>query len=381
MGTIMNTASKKSVLVCGASIAGLTTAYWLKRIGYQVTVVEMAGSPREGGAAVDLGGRTIEVIKRMGIYDPLKARALTLERIEFKNAEDITENAITVDDGRESPVDDQIEIERTQLMQVLMSQLANEVAFKFGDSITALDESPNDINVTFRQGGSQRFELVIGCDGVHSGVRKLWFGAENEYKRFLGAYFSLSIVDKLLITPNTMQFYNVPGKVCMLNTYRGKTDIVFCFLSDEEISYDYRDTDQQKKTILAQFARQGWRTAELLAEISDSGNFYFDQLCQIKMPSWSKGRVALVGDAAYAPSPGAGMGGSLAMDGAAALADALLRHEGDYQAAFADYHQHLHPYIDEVQAQAELNIRGNFIPRTQEAIRQRNQGGQFQQNT
>ena len=61
----------------------------------------------------------------------------------------------------------------------------------------------------------------------------------------------------------------------------------------------------------------------MLREMAGSNNFYFDKLCQIKMPSWTKGRVALVGDAGYCASPAAGKGGSSAIDGAAALADAV----------------------------------------------------------
>ena len=117
--------------------------------------------------------------------------------------------------------------------------------------------------------------------------------------------------------------YNVPDKAIMVNAYNNKTDVIFCFNSEKEIPYDYRDFDQQRNIILEQFAGQSWRTAELLDEVEHSGNFYFDKFCQVKMPSWTKGRVALVGDAGYCASPAAGMGGSLAMSGAAAISRCL----------------------------------------------------------
>jgi 2-polyprenyl-6-methoxyphenol hydroxylase-like FAD-dependent oxidoreductase len=164
----------------------------------------------------------------------------------------------------------------------------------------------------------------------------------------------------------------VPDKAIMLNAYNNKTDIIFCFNSDEEIPYDYRDEAQQRKIILEAFAGQSWRTAELLEEVQQSKSFYFDKFCQIKMPSWTKGRVALVGDAGYCASPAAGMGASLSVSGAGALADALLKHQGNFELAFHDYNQNLRPFIEEVQAIAELNVRENFIPRTEEAIRKRN---------
>ncbi|GAB3772955.1 FAD-dependent monooxygenase [Spirosoma horti] len=364
--------SLRKVLVSGASIAGLSTAYWMNKLGYKVTVVEMASELRKGGTAVDLRGNTIDLIKRMGIFDQLKPDRLSLELIEFKNADDDTEGSILLkDEGVQSP-GDEIEIERDKLVGILFNSIKNDVEFIFNNSITALDETKDSMHVTFKNGTQRAFDLVFGCDGTHSGVRKIWFDQNIDYSYFLGAYFSISIVNKLLIKQNTMQFYNVPSKAYMLNAYKNKTDIIFCFLSEKQIPYDYRDIEQQRNIILKQFSGQGWRTTELLEEIEKSENFYFDKFCQIKMPSWTKGRVALVGDAAYCASPAAGMGGSLAMEGAAALADALEKHNGNFSLAFTDYNKTLRPFIDDVQAEAELNVRENFIPRTEEAIRKRN---------
>jgi len=154
----------------------------------------------------------------------------------------------------------------------------------------------------------------------------------------------------------------------MLNAYNNKTDIILIFVSEKEIPYDYRDEAQQRKIILEQFAGQSWRVAELLEEVKDSKTFYFDKLCQIRMPSWTKGRVALVGDAAYCASPAAGMGGSLAMDGAAALTDALQKHNGNYELAFQDYNKKLRPFIEGVQADA-ISFALEMVPRTEEAVR------------
>ncbi|MDN5286632.1 MAG: FAD-binding monooxygenase [Mucilaginibacter sp.] len=371
MGSIQG----KKVLVSGASMAGLSTALWMNKLGYNVTVVEMANEPRTVGGAVDIKGPTVAVVRRMGIYEQLKSNALSLELIEFKNAEDETENSILVIDEKEENSTDEIEIERDKFVRILLDALNNEVEFIFNDSITALNETKDTIQVTFKSGPVRDFDLVIGCDGIHSVVRKIWFGHETEYSHFLGAYSSIIILNKVLIKQNTMQMYNVPNKAIMLNAYNNKTDIIFCFNSEKEITYDYRDIAQQRKIILEKFTGQSWRAAELLEELQHSKNFYFDKFCQIKMPSWTKGRVALVGDAAYCASPAAGMGASLAVSGAGALADALQKHNGDFKLAFQDYNNNLRPFIEEVQAQAELDLKENFIPRTEEAISKRNTTG------
>jgi 2-polyprenyl-6-methoxyphenol hydroxylase-like FAD-dependent oxidoreductase len=365
---------EKTVLISGASIAGLSAAYWMNKLGYQVTVVEIAKKLRVGGTAVDIKGKAVDVARSMGIFEELKSNALSLESIAFKNADDETVNAISLKNQGEHQ-SEEIEIERIELLRILFDAIKNDVEFLFGNSITAMNETKDDITVTFKSGLDRTFDLVLACDGSHSGVRKLWFGEEKEYNHFLKAYFSVSIVNKLLIEQNTMQFYNIPGKAIMLNAYKEKTDVVFSFLSEEEIPYDYRDTVQQRAIISDQFAGQGWRTAALLKEVEASKNFYFDKFCQIKMPSWTKGRVALVGDAAYCASPAAGMGGSLAMEGAAGLASALEKHSGNHELAFRDYNLNLRAFIEEVQAEAEFNVTENFIPRTEEAIQKRNKAG------
>ncbi|HEY8898542.1 MAG TPA: FAD-dependent monooxygenase [Niastella sp.] len=370
----MVTVKDKKVLVSGASMAGLSTAWWMNRSGYKVTVVEIADQPRTAGAAVDIKGPASEAARRMGIFEELQANRLHLEKIEFKNADDITENSVllTPNSGIAIPPDNDIEIERDKFVSILYDKLKNDVEFIFNNSITGLNETKDNIEVTFKDGSHRTYELVLGCDGIHSGVRKIWFGKETEYSYFLNAYFSTIIVNKLLVKEKTMHMYNEPNKSIMLNAYNNKTDIIFCFNTEEEIAYNFRDKEQQKKIILAQFEQVGWRTAGLLEEVKNSPGFYFDKFCQIKMPSWTKGRVALVGDAGYCASPAAGMGATLAVHGATILADALQKHNGDFESAFQDYNQNLRPFIDQVQATAEMNLRENFILRTEEAIQKRN---------
>jgi 2-polyprenyl-6-methoxyphenol hydroxylase-like FAD-dependent oxidoreductase len=371
----MESLKDKKVLVSGASMAGLSTAYWMNKLGYQVTVVEMANEPRTAGGAVDLKGATVDVVKRMGIYEQLKAYRLNVERVEFKNADDVTENAKVLNNREEEHLVDEIEIERDKFVRIVLEALKNDVEFIFNNSITALKETNDQVQVTFKTGPQRAFALVLGCDGIHSGVRKICFGHETEYSHFMGAYFSITIINKLLVKQKVMQAYNVPDKAIMLNAYNNKTDIIFCFNSEKEIPYEYRDIAQQRAIILETFAGESWRTTELLEEIRQANNFYFDKFCQIKMPSWTKGRVALVGDAGYCASPAAGMGASLSVSGAAALADALQEHNGNFKLAFQDYNKNLRPFIEEVQAAAELNLREGFIPRTEEAIRKRNKEG------
>ena len=370
-------ATGKAALVSGASIAGLVTAYWLGQAGYRVTVVEQAPALRLAGAAVNLQGAALDVARRMGILAQLQANCLQPAQWEFKNAADETVGSLDFGSGEmPQPADlqtpQEIEIEREQLLPILLAAIEQDVTFRFGNRLAALHETPAALRATFADGTQRPFDLVVGCDGLYSGVRSLWFGPEANYSHFLQHYFSLTIVPKSLVEPNTAQLYNVPGKVIMLNAYQQKTDIVFCFAAEAEIPYDYRDTVQQQALTAHAFAGQGWRTPELLAEVAQAPAAYFDKFCQIKMPSWTKGRVALVGDAGYCASPAAGMGGSLAMIGGAAVAEALAAHGGDVAAAFAAYNQQLRPLVEEVQANALVMLRDYLVPGTEAAIQRRN---------
>gem|GEM_PF-3822145 len=178
-------------------------------------------------------------------------------QLEFRNADDGEENlpqlpaeaaSLPEADAEEAAIEE-IEIERDRLVTILLGALQNKVDFLFNNRITALSETADAVRVTFKEGPPRTFDLVFGCDGLHSGVRQLWFGPESEYACFLERYASLTIVNHLLLAPNTAQLYNTPGKGVLLNAYNGKTDIIFWFYSDHELPYDYRDTAQQRAIV------------------------------------------------------------------------------------------------------------------------------------
>lgn len=360
----------KTVLVSGASFAGLTTAYWLNKMGYKVTVVEIGNHLKMGGTPVDIKDQTIDIVKRMGLFEQIKANRIGVKKWEFKNADNVTEHSISI----EQLPEDEFEIERDTLLNMFFDSIKNDVAFIFNNSITALNETKENIAVTFKDGSQKSYNLVLGCDGIHSVVRKIWFGNESEYAHFLGQYFSIAITNKSLIEESVLQLYAEPNKGFMLNAYNGKTDVVFTFRPEKEIPYDFRNQAQQKEIVWKQMQGMSWRTSELQNELLNAPNFFFDKFCQIKMPSWTKGRVALVGDAGYCASPAAGMGGSLAIIGATALAETFEKHNGNFELAFEAYNKDLRPFIEEVQT-AAVEMLDKLLPRTEEEIRLRNQNG------
>ncbi len=360
------------VLISGASFAGLATAWWMNRLGYAVTVVEMASDLRRGGTPVNIREGVIEVVRRMGLLDSIKSQSLPPRPVLFLDGEGLPLHQQHGEQAGEEP-EEEYEIERDALLGLLFNEVKGRAEFVFADSILTVEESGDRVDVTFVSGRKQSFSLLFGCDGTHSTVRRLCFGEEASFLVFLKNYFSLTIVPKLLIEENTSEMFSVPGRTVMLNTYNGKTDIAFCFSSADEIPYDRKKQDEQKRMIRKYFEGGKWRIAELLDEMSSSENFYFDKLCQIHMNSWTKGRIALVGDAGYCPSPAAGMGGSVAILGAAALGDAFEKHPDDLAAAFQEYNESFSPVIEGIQAQAVEFGLEMFMPSSEEALQKRNE--------
>jgi 2-polyprenyl-6-methoxyphenol hydroxylase-like FAD-dependent oxidoreductase len=359
-----------SVLVSGASFAGLTTAWWMNNLGYSVTVVEIARGVRRGGTPVNIRDGVIDVVKRMNLLERIISASLPPRPVTFLDAHGVPLSPAP-GHAEEEP-EEEYEIERDVLLDMLFHEVKDNVEVLFADSIAELEESAEAIAVTFASGRKQSFSLVLGCDGTHSALRRLCFGEECSFLVFLQNYFSLTIVNKLLIEENTSQMFSIPGRTVMLNAYNGKTDIAFCFSSEKEIAYDRRNQAEHKRMICEQFEELGWRTRELLNEMNHCDDFYFDKLCQIRMQPWTKGRVALVGDAAYCPSPAAGMGGSVAILGSAALADAFQKHPGDFRTAFQEYDESFRPIAEGIQAHAVAFGLEMFMPSSEEAIQRRN---------
>jgi len=341
----------------------------MNKLGYSVTVVEIAKGVRKGGTPVNIRDGVIDVVKRMNLLERIIAASLPPRPMTFLDAHG---SPLPLALSQVEEEEEEYEIERDVLLDMLFGEVKEHVEFLFADSISGLEDSAEEVAVTFASGKQRSFSLVLGCDGTHSAVRRICFGEESSFLVFLQCYFSLTIVNKLLIEEDTSQMLNVAGKTVMLNAYNGKTDIAFCFFSEKEIDYDRRKQAEQKRMIREQFEGEDWRTRELLDEMSRCDDFYFDKLCQTRMESWTKGRVALVGDAGYCPSPAAGMGGSMAILGAAALADALQRHPDDLRAAFQEYDESFRPIVEQIQAQAVEFGLAMFLPRSEEAIQGRN---------
>jgi len=329
-----------TVLISGSGIAGPALAYWLRRHGFTPTVVERAAAPRTGGYKIDLRGAAVEVAERMGILDTIRANEADMQTMSFVDATGrrVAELPADLFMGRGT---DDVEIMRGKLAQILVDATA-DVEYIHGDAITALVEHADGVDVTFEHAPARTFDLVVGADGLHSRVRALAFGAEEQFVHDLGHGVAIYRVPNHLGLDREELLYSTVGRTVSAYSEAGSTDAaaMFLFPTPEGLPADRRG-------FLAEtFAGSGWETDRLLAGASDAPDFYADAVCQIRMDGWSRGRVALVGDAAYCPSLASGQGSSLALVGAYVLAGELAAAGGDHASAFAAYEQRMRAFVE-----------------------------------
>ncbi|MEU0844210.1 FAD-dependent monooxygenase [Streptomyces sp. NPDC005962] len=365
--------SRRSVLISGASIAGPALAFWLNRYGFAVTVVEKASALRGGGYPIDVRGTALDVVRRMGILPRLRDAHIDLRRLTFLDG----------DGGKVASVDPHaltggvagrdLEVRRGDLASALHAAVRDDVEFLFDDSIDTLDQtSGHGVDVTFRGGGTRTFDMVVGADGLHSRTREFLFGPEEQFHRYLGYCFAGFTMRNTFGLSHELMMWNTPGRAAALYAV-GDNDDVHAFLNfarPEPPFGAFRNPDAQRDLVAEVFADAGWEVPGMLAALRDADDLFFDGVSQIRMPRWSSGRVALVGDAAYAPSFLTGQGSSLALVGAYMLAGSLA--DRDHAAGFAAYEDHTREFVTLNQDQVGEGD-ATLFPTTARALEWRNE--------
>ncbi|XWW46151.1 FAD-dependent monooxygenase [Fibrella sp. USSR17] len=336
----------KKVLISGASIAGPTLAFWLAKYGFEVTVIERSNFLRLGGQNIDVNGPAQRIAQKMGIEAAIRAANTGEVGLQFIGQH----NQVAAAFPKESSMSgtQELEILRGDLVSILYKATKETVTYRFGDSITGLEQHPEDVAVTFSSGKTERFQFVVAADGVRSSTRRLVFGEEPLFN-YLGLYTAYLTIPRKESDNNWWRWYTaVDRRIVMLrpdNQGTIRASVAFMELGE---AYEKLSPAEQKNVLKTKLAGAGWEADRISNAIDDTQDVYFDKIGQIKAPRWSVGRVAMIGDAAYCPTPLTGKGTTLAMVGAYLLAGELASHER-HQDAFVAYEKRMRPYVEAVQ--------------------------------
>lgn len=333
------------ILVIGAGIAGPAVCYWLKRFSFSPVLIEKSPDIRKGGHALDVRGVAIDLVKRMGIYEKICNRCTS---VEFGRYVDAQGNILHEEKGerfcfREG---EDVEIVRGDLIEILMNAIQGVPCY-FNQLIDRIKQNDGDVEVQFKDGRTEHYDLVIGADGLHSTTRRMVFD-KDEYKLTnLGAYFSVFSIPNYLKLNHTEVQCEANQKLLSITSDKNPkiAEVAFMFRVQNVLN-NIRAESEQQRFLRDTFQNFGWETAKILELMSSSDNFYFDSVTQVEMKSWTKGRVALLGDAGYSASPISGQGNNLALVGAYILAGELKQAGNNYHRAFNRYNELLHPFIE-----------------------------------
>lgn len=363
------------VLISGAGIAGPTLAYWLARYGLQPTLLESAPRLRTGGYVIDFWGAGFDVADRMGLLPEINRKGYLVREVIVVNRNSKRVAGFPAAAFSRMTLGRFVSLPRGELAASIFHKIEDKVETIFGHRIDRIAQNKEGVHVTFEHGGERDFDLVVGADGLHSQVRELVFGAQCRFEKYLGYQVAAFAVqgyrprDELVY----VMYTEVDQQVARFSMRDDLTMFLFIFKNDglEETE----SLPAQKALLRKRFGASGWECPQILDALDATDDLYFDRVSQVRMSPrqglWTRGRVTLVGDAAFCPSLLAGQGSALAMVAAYILAGELHRADGDYAAAFRRYQDLFGPFVLRKQ-KAALRLAGTFAPKSKFGLFVRN---------
>jgi 2-polyprenyl-6-methoxyphenol hydroxylase-like FAD-dependent oxidoreductase len=357
------------IVINGIGVAGPALAYWLTRLGHEVLLVEQAPRLRRAGYIIDFWGIGYDIAQKMGVIDEIRALGYQVREVRFVDRAGRTEGGFDVDVFQRTTKGRFTSVRRSDISATIYRAIEAKVEVIFGDSVATIDDIGDCVRVGFDHTPARDFDLVIGADGLHSRVRRLVFGPDSEFASSLGYHVAAFEVEGYHPRDELVYIsHSLPGRQISRFSMRDDRTMFLFIFRDELMSGD----DEPKSVLRHVFADSGWEWPQIESEMDRATEIYFDTISQIRMRSWTRGRVALIGDAAACISLMGGEGTGLAIAEAYVLAGELHASGGDFATAFARYEERLMPFVKKKQEMAE-KFASSFAPKTAFGIAFRDQ--------
>lgn len=361
------------IAISGAGVAGPSLAHWLLKTGHEPTLIEEAPMFRAGGYVIDFWGVGYDVAEKMGILPAVMTRGYQVQEVRLVKESGAKVAGFSANVFRRMTHDRFTSLPRGELAEVIFDTVKDRTETLFGESITAIDDQCEGVSVTLQKSGRRDFDLVIGADGLHSNVRHLVWGGQAQFEKPVGFHVAAFECPGYPHRDEDVYIsYAKPGLSISRFAMRNNRTLVLFIFENERMTAPFPHDEAAKKNLLRDiFGDMGWEARDLLEAMDETAEIYFDRVSQAVVPQWSKGRIALLGDAAACPSLLAGEGTGLAMTEAYVLAGELKLSGGDFRAAFEAYEARLRPFLEAKQKSA-LAFASSFAPKTEFGIWLRN---------
>lgn len=358
--THMNT--KKKAIIVGAGIAGLAAAVRLGQAGWTSLVVEKAPARREGGYAVTFSGIGYDAAERMGVLPQLIERQIVPDALHYIKPSGARHFTVPGDVVRAMIGERSLNLMRGDIENVLYQRVVDDAEIRFATSIEAVTQTGDGVHVTFSDGSAESADLLIGADGLHSTTRALAFGPESRYRVDLQHMVGVFTLDKLPegVEAGATESLTATGRtLAIVDNGNGRATAFFGYRTDQA---DSELADGPQAALPRAYGDMGWAAPEVLQQLKTSKSVYFDTISQMVVDSWSKGRVVLLGDAAWCVTLFAGFGSSLAVAGADQLGTALEACPNDIETALARWETALRPEAEKKQKLGR-RVKGLYAPK------------------